>query len=327
MNRGGATESHDGATGRYDRKDDEPCDAGLTLRPLHHRILEELRREIRAGDLKPGDALPSEGDLMGRFGVARGTVRQALAALRADGSIIGPRGRPPIVRDRRLAVCRRERVFSEEGALGGHFEVKIRATDAILPSHSTINEVGKLLSDRLLAQSFTNLLSFSAWIRTLGMEPSGKLIALTLRPADDETAGMLGVPPASLVYELVRVRYADGEPLLVERSAMPRAVGALVAGLDLERDSIYTELQRRGVTFATAHQIIDALPASAEDARLLGAEIHTPLLRVRRQAFAPDGTALEWSDDRYLARRVTFTLDNTAARVGLVRHLDTTAGR
>jgi len=50
-----------------------------------------------------------------------------------------------------LAVCRRERVFSEESALGGRFEVKIRATDAILPSHSTINEVGKLLSDRLLA--------------------------------------------------------------------------------------------------------------------------------------------------------------------------------
>jgi len=49
-----------------------------------------------------------------------------------------------------LAVCRRERVFSEESALGGRFEVKIRATDAILPSHSTINEVGRLLSDRLL---------------------------------------------------------------------------------------------------------------------------------------------------------------------------------
>jgi len=250
----------------------------MTFHPMHHRILEELRREIRAGDLKPGDALPSEGDLMGRFGVARGTVRQALAALRADGSIIGPRGRPPVVRDLRLA------------------------------------------------QSFTNLLSFSAWIRALGMEPSGKLIALTLRPADDETAGMLAVPPDSLVYELVRVRYADGEPLLIERSAMPRAVGALVARLDLERDSIYAELRRRGVTFASAHQIIDALPASAEDAHLLGTEPHTPLLRVRRQAFAPAGEPLEWSDDRYLATRVTFTLDNTAASAGLVRHLDTAAG-
>jgi len=30
---------------------------------------------------------------------------------------------------------------------------------------------------------------------------------------------------------------------------------------------------------------------------------------------------LEWSDDRYLATRVTLTLDNTAASAGLVRHL------
>jgi len=58
-----------------------------------------------------------------------------------------------------LAVCRRERVFSEESALGGRFEVKIRATDAILPSHSTINEVGKLLSDRLLDKEYL------AWVR------------------------------------------------------------------------------------------------------------------------------------------------------------------
>jgi len=65
----------------------------------------------------------------------------------------------------RLAVCRRERVFSEEGALGGHFEVKIRATDAILPSHSTINEVGKLLSDRLLG----NEVSDRQWDDILGV--------------------------------------------------------------------------------------------------------------------------------------------------------------
>ncbi len=63
----------------------------------------------------------------------------------------------PVLR-RCLAVCRRERVFSEESALGGRFEVKIWATDAILPSHSTINEVGKLLSDRLLGQSHLNSL-------------------------------------------------------------------------------------------------------------------------------------------------------------------------
>ncbi len=243
--------------------------------PLHHQILAELQRQIHHGELKPGAALPSEGALMGRFGVARGTVRQAVAALRADGAVAGPRGRPPVVRDRRLA------------------------------------------------QPFTNLLSFSAWIRSLGMEPSGGLVELALRPAGEESAAMLAVAPGSLVYHLVRVRYADGEPLLIERATLPRSVGALVAALDLERDSIYAELTRQGLTFASAHQTIDALQASTEDARLLGVAPHTPLLRVRRQAFAPDGAPLEWSDDRYLATRVTFTLDNTAANAGLTRHLAT----
>jgi len=228
---------------------------------LHYKILTELRRQIHHGELRPGDALPPEGELMGRFGVARGTVRQAIAALRADGTIAGPQGRPPIVQDRRLT------------------------------------------------QSFDHLLE------------------LALRPADDEAAAKLAVAPGSPIYYLVRVRYADGEPLLIERTAMPRALGEIVARLDLERDSIYEELRARGVIFASAHQEIDALTASDDDARLLRTAPDTPLLRVRRQAFAPDGAPLEWSDDRYLATRVTFTLDNTAANVGLSRHLASAAGR
>ncbi len=125
----------------------------------------------------------------------------------------------------------------------------------------------------------------------------------------------------SPIYYLVRVRYADGEPLLIERAAMPRPLGQIVARLDLERDSIYEELRARGVIFASAHQEIDALTASDDDARLLQAPPRTPLLRVRRRACSPAGEPLEWSDDRYLATRVTFTLDNTAASAGLIRHL------
>lgn len=63
------------------------------------------------------------------------------------------------------------------------------------------------------------------------------------------------------------------------------------------------------------------IQAGVEDAGLLGAAIGAPLLRVRRQAFAPSGQPLEWSDDRYLATRVIFTLDNTATHAGFSRHL------
>ena len=66
--------------------------------PRHLAIAETLREEIRSGALTAGAPLPSEARLTDRFGVSRGTVRQALAALRAEGLIAGGRGRVPIVR-------------------------------------------------------------------------------------------------------------------------------------------------------------------------------------------------------------------------------------
>src|SRR5687767_10224840 len=42
---------------------------------------------IARGDLKPGDALPSETALMEQFGVARPTMREAIRVLESDGLI------------------------------------------------------------------------------------------------------------------------------------------------------------------------------------------------------------------------------------------------
>ena len=64
----------------------------------HAAIATTLREEIRSGRLPPGSPLPSEARLSARFGVSRGTVRQALAALRSEGLVVGGRGRVPVVR-------------------------------------------------------------------------------------------------------------------------------------------------------------------------------------------------------------------------------------
>jgi GntR family transcriptional regulator len=63
----------------------------------HARIAAELRGKIVSGALGPGTAVPSEADLSNQFAVSRGTVRQALAALRSEGLISGGRGRRPVV--------------------------------------------------------------------------------------------------------------------------------------------------------------------------------------------------------------------------------------
>lgn len=66
--------------------------------PRHERVAAELRRRIVAGRYAVGDPLPSEAMLTAEFGVSRGTLRQALAALRSEQLIGGGQGRPPVVR-------------------------------------------------------------------------------------------------------------------------------------------------------------------------------------------------------------------------------------
>lgn len=59
----------------------------IQRRRLHEILAERLLARIRAGDPPPGGALPSEQELMARFGVGRPTVREALLRLEAAGVI------------------------------------------------------------------------------------------------------------------------------------------------------------------------------------------------------------------------------------------------
>lgn len=60
--------------------------------PLYRQIEADLRDRIRDGRLRPGGQVAPEPELMAEYGVSRATVRQALAALVADGLLEIRRG-------------------------------------------------------------------------------------------------------------------------------------------------------------------------------------------------------------------------------------------
>ncbi|WP_233548781.1 FadR/GntR family transcriptional regulator [Galactobacter valiniphilus] len=66
----------------------------------YERIVEQIEGAIRAGDLRPGDHLPSERELMTQFSVSRPTVREALRVLQVMGLVesrAGSRGGPEVL--------------------------------------------------------------------------------------------------------------------------------------------------------------------------------------------------------------------------------------
>lgn len=61
--------------------------------PAYRRIAADLQRAIAAGDLAPGDSLPSEATLTREYGVSRGTARQALSLLASFGLVRAVHGK------------------------------------------------------------------------------------------------------------------------------------------------------------------------------------------------------------------------------------------
>ena len=56
-------------------------------RKLASEVRDRLMESIRSGELRPGDRLPSERDLMERFGIGRPAVREAMQSLASAGLI------------------------------------------------------------------------------------------------------------------------------------------------------------------------------------------------------------------------------------------------
>lgn len=62
------------------------------LLPAYRQVADQLRSLMVAGQLAPGDRLPSESELSDMFGVSRSTVREALRVLSSRDLVVTRRG-------------------------------------------------------------------------------------------------------------------------------------------------------------------------------------------------------------------------------------------
>jgi GntR family transcriptional regulator len=82
--------------------------------PLYYRVREALRAQIESGELAPGSPVPTENQLIERYGVSRTTVREAVLGLVQEGLLYRKQGKGTFVAARR---------FQEQlGALTGFTE-------------------------------------------------------------------------------------------------------------------------------------------------------------------------------------------------------------
>ncbi len=71
--------------------------ASPTFSPLYQQIKALILQSLQSGEWKPGELIPSEVELAGRYKVSQGTVRKAIDELSADNLVVRRQGKGTFV--------------------------------------------------------------------------------------------------------------------------------------------------------------------------------------------------------------------------------------
>lgn len=165
---------------------------------------------------------------------------------------------------------------------------------------------------RHLVRDLRPLYSFSEDMLRAGKTPSSVLLSGGEEVADgDEIEKLLLAPGNGRVYRLLRLRTADGVPILLERTSLPAALVPGFALGDPAKDSLYTTLAERfGLVPAAGTETYEAVILSAEEKIQLGVSDSGPRagMAVTRLSKLADGRPLELTRSVGPAERMVFSL-------------------
>ena len=134
--------------------------------------------------------------------------------------------------------------------------------------------------------------------RMVTPEGGGEIIGQRLSRALDREK--LGLGPGSRVIEMARTRSVDGKPAIRERIVLP---SGLFPGLEKRAqlpNTLYALYQTDyGINIVTAHEMLTADLADADDRSELGVEEGSPILCVDRVAVSLENRKVEWRVSRF----------------------------
>lgn len=132
------------------------------------------------------------------------------------------------------------------------------------------------------------------------------------------SAGVVKPPPEARsvdrggadIFRIARLRYLDGQPLVLHEAYLPSALGAKVSKLDLEHAAISQLLEQQlRLEVVEEGQQIEAMVADTELAQLLDVAIGAPVLLIRRTLRLPLDSTRVLFKSFYRADRYFYTLN------------------
>lgn len=169
---------------------------------------------------------------------------------------------------------------------------------------------GTFVSPPRIAHTLQRLAGFSEQMRRQEIHPSGRVLQMRCSARIDPAARAgLELPDGEPAWMVRRLRFGDGEPLLLETFWVPRAVCPKLSRHELSESSLYAVMRSRyGIDPQTATTSLEPAALDAADARHLGARPGAPAILFTRTTLDAGGRPVEFARDLYRGDRARFEL-------------------
>ena len=168
---------------------------------------------------------------------------------------------------------------------------------------------GTFITTNKIKQDVNQLMGFTEVMQKNNKAASGKILEINVKNPNPVVKKIMKLKNDEKVVRIIRLRYGDDKPMIIERSYFSHAIFEPLLQYDLEQESIYELLYNH--TFhrlGNAIQDIEAVIAGPKESELFQIDIAAPLLMMTRLIHLKDGTPFEYTKDLYRADKLKFTI-------------------
>jgi GntR family transcriptional regulator len=176
---------------------------------------------------------------------------------------------------------------------------------------------GTFVADSRIMRLLTGHSSFKEVVQQQGSTPATWVMRQERVRANQVQATLLQIEPGEAVFDLVRVRAIDEQPVMVDYTIVPERICPSLENADLSR-SLYEYLSSVcAIPPDHSTDTIEAVAAQGEIAQLLAVPDGFPLLLMRRLALSVDNIPIEITDEYVRTDRCLYQFENPSGVAGL----------
>ncbi len=179
---------------------------------------------------------------------------------------------------------------------------------------------GTFVAESKIGESlFQELTGFYQDMEAKGHRAGSKVLKQEVVPATAKVAKHLQIAPGTSVTQIDRLRFVQGEPIVLVTAFLLYEPYPKLLEADLANQSLYAFLEREyGVEIMHSHRVLEAVPANEYEAELLQIQKGAPLIMLDSVSYLEDDSPIEYYHALHRGDRSRF-------EVNLVRAHDVAA--